>query len=97
MVALIKQQESDVTQVNSLFFILTVQSVDKYLGSHNNDLLVLKEILERDFCCVGSRNFTNRVLVSEEGLKSLLLLQNEVQSAHDEDHSWFFPTDVACF
>ena len=97
MMALVKQQESDVTQVYPLFFILTVQSVDKYLCSHNNDIVVLKEILKRNFCCVGSRNFTHRVLVSKEGLKSLLLLENEVQRAHDEDHSWFFPTVAACF
>lgn len=96
MVALIKQQESDITQVYSFFFILVVQSVDKYLRSHNNDLVALKEILERDFCCVGAGNFTHRVLVSKEGLKSLLLLENKVQRADDKDHSWFFSSVVAC-
>ena len=99
MVALVKQQESDVTQLHCLFFILTVQSVDKYLCSHYNDILVLKEVLERDFCCVGSGYFTNSVLISEEGLKSLFLLQNEVQRAHDEDHSCLFWSVLAwcCF
>ena len=88
VMTLIKQQQTDVFELHSFFSVDTVQSVDKYLGSHHDHIIALKKVLKRDVCWVGSRDFTHWVL-PQVGFKSLLLLQNKVYCANNEDNAWF--------